>query len=54
MGEKETIHNKIEIKNIDDFNKLLEQFKKDIDKLKNFKFEILVTNQYEHNQHIHH
>ena len=36
-------------KNIDEFNKLVEQLKKDVDKVKNFKFDI-VTNQCEHIQ----
>lgn len=40
---------KIELKNIDEFNKLVEQLKKDVDKVKNFKFDI-VTNQCEHIQ----
>lgn len=33
----------IKIKNIDEFNDLVEQTKKDVDKLKNFKFEIETT-----------
>ncbi len=46
------ICNEIKIKNIDEFDKLLEQLKKDVDKLKNFKFDIVI-NQCEHNQDIH-
>ena len=37
------IKNEIEIKNIDEFNELLEQLKKDVDKLKNFKFDITIN-----------
>ena len=47
------IKNEIEIKNIDEFNELLEQLRKDVDKLKNFKFDIAI-NQCEHNQDTHH
>lgn len=47
------IKNEIKIKNIDEFNELLEQLKKDVDRLKKFEFDISV-NQCEHNQDIHH
>lgn len=45
--EKE-LHSKIKIENIDEFNKLLEQFKTIADKVQNFEFKISAT-QYEHN-----
>lgn len=38
----------IKIENIDEFNKLLEQFKIIVDKIQNFKFKVSTT-QYEHN-----
>lgn len=47
------IKNEIKIKNIDEFNELLEQLRKDVDKIKNFKFDISI-NQSEHNQDTHH
>lgn len=37
------IKNEIKIKNVDELNELLEQFKKDVDKLKNFKFDITIN-----------
>lgn len=39
----------IKIENIDEFNKLLEQFKTTVDKIQNFKFKVCTT-QCEHNQ----
>lgn len=47
--QEATIKAKIEPKNIDEFNELLEQLKKDVDKVKNFKFDIVI-NQCEHIQ----
>lgn len=45
--------NGIRIKNIDEFEKLLEQLKKDVDKIKKFKF-VVVINQCKHSQDKHH
>ena len=39
----EKIKSNIEVKNIDEFNDLVGQIKKDVDKLMNFKFEVETT-----------